>query len=269
MQSIHKLIEILSDRGRRGLCLERVYRHLSREDLLIEAYAKIGKNDGALTRGVDGETVDGMSLEKIRAVGQLLRDGDWIWRPVRRIHIPKKNGKTRPLGIPTWSDKLVQQVIKFILEAYYEPQFSRFSFGFRSGLGCHHALKEIVDHWKGVKWFIEGDISKCFDGIDHRVLLSMLTERIHDDRFIKLVRTMLEAGYLEDWRYGETLSGTPQGGIATPPTMLRTTLLGASLKRGRTHPVDDADLLLVHLDLLHQGPDDLPSRVPVGLLQPL
>jgi group II intron reverse transcriptase/maturase len=216
MQSIHKLIEVLSDRGQRKLCLERVYRHLSREDLLIEAYAKIGKNDGALTKGVDGETVDGMSLEKVQTISQLLRDGDWIWKPVRRIHIPKKNGKTRPLGIPTWSDKLVQQVIKFILEAYYEPQFSRFSFGFRSGLGCHHALKEIVDRWRGVKWFIEGDISKCFDSIDHPVLLSMLTEKIHDERFIKLVRTMLEAGYLEDWRYGETLSGTPQGGIASP-----------------------------------------------------
>jgi group II intron reverse transcriptase/maturase len=216
MQSIHKLVEVLSDRGRRGLCLERVYRHLSREDLLVEAYAKIGKNDGALTRGIDGETVDGMSREKVQAISQLLRDGDWIWRPVRRIHIPKKNGKTRPLGIPTWSDKLVQQVIKFILEAYYEPQFSRFSFGFRSGLGCHHALKEIMDHWHAVKWFIEGDISKCFDSIDHGVLLAMLAEKIHDDRFLKLVRTMLEAGYLEDWRYGETLSGTPQGGIASP-----------------------------------------------------
>jgi hypothetical protein len=100
MQSIHKLIEILSDRGRRRLCLERVYRHLSREDLLVEAYAKIGKNDGALTRGIDGETVDGMSREKVQAISQILRDGDWIWSPVRRIHIPKKNGKTRPLGIP-------------------------------------------------------------------------------------------------------------------------------------------------------------------------
>jgi len=216
MQSIHKLIEVLSDRGKRRLCLERVYRHLSREDLLIEAYAKIGKNDGALTRGIDGETVDGMSREKLQTISQLLRDGDWIWKPVRRIHIPKKNGKTRPLGIPTWSDKLVQQVIKFILEAYYEPQFSPFSFGFRSGLGCHHALKEIVDRWRGAKWFIEGDISKCFDSIDHQVLLSMLAEKIHDGRFIKLVRTMLEAGYLEDWRYGETFSGTPQGGIASP-----------------------------------------------------
>ena len=142
MQPIHKLVEVLSDRGQRGLDLERVYRHICREDLLIEAYAKIGKNDGATTPGVDGETVDGMSLDKIRCIAQILRDGDWIWKPVRRIHIPKKRGGTRPLGIPSWSDKLVQQMIKFILELYYEPQFSSLSFGFRTGLGCHDALHQ-------------------------------------------------------------------------------------------------------------------------------
>lgn len=215
MQPIHKLVEVLSDRGQRGLCLERVYRHVCREELLVEAYAKIGKNDGATTRGIDSETVDGMSLDKIRHVAQVLRDGAWIWKPVRRIHIPKKRGGTRPLGIPSWSDKLVQQMIKFILEIYYEPQFSKLSFGFRSGLGCHNALYE-VSKWHGARWFIEGDISKCFDKIDHQVLLSILAERIHDDRFLKLVRTMLQAGYLEDWVYGNTHSGTPQGGICSP-----------------------------------------------------
>lgn len=215
MQPIHKLVEVLSDRGRRGLFLERVYRHVCREDLLIEAYAKIGKNDGATTRGIDSETVDGMSLDKIHHVAQVLRDGAWIWKPVRRTHIPKKRGGTRPLGIPSWSDKLVQQMIKFILELYYEPQFSKLSFGFRSGLGCHNALHE-VSKWQGARWFIEGDISKCFDKIDHQVLLSILAEKIHDDRFLKLVRTMLQAGYLEDWVYGNTHSGTPQGGICSP-----------------------------------------------------
>jgi group II intron reverse transcriptase/maturase len=215
MQPIRKLVEILTDRGRRGLCLERVYRHVCREDLLIEAYAKIGKNDGATTRGIDGETVDGMSMDKIRHVAQVLRDGAWIWKPVRRTHIPKKRGGSRPLGIPNWSDKLVQQMIKFILELYYEPQFSKLSFGFRSGRGCHNALHE-VSKWHGTRWFIEGDISKCFDKIDHQVLLSILGESIHDDRFLKLVRTMLQAGYLEDWVYGNTHSGTPQGGICSP-----------------------------------------------------
>lgn len=215
MQPIHKLVEVLSDRGQRGLRLERVYRHICREDLLVEAYAKIGKNDGATTRGIDGETVDGMSREKIRHIARVLRDGDWVWKPVRRTHIPKKRGGTRPLGIPSWSDKLVQQMIKFILELYYEPQFSSLSFGFRSGLGCHDALHN-VSRWNGTRWFIEGDISKCFDTIDHQVLLSILSERIHDDRFMKLIRTMLKAGYLENRVYGDTFSGTPQGGICSP-----------------------------------------------------
>ena len=215
MQPIHKLVEVLSDRGQRGLDLERVYRHICREDLLIEAYAKIGKNDGATTPGIDGETVDGMSLDKIRHIAQILRDGDWIWKPVRRIHIPKKRGGTRPLGIPSWSDKLVQQMIKFILELYYEPQFSSLSFGFRTGLGCHDALHH-VSYWNGTRWFIEGDISQCFDSLDHEVLLSILREKIHDNRLIKLIRTMLQAGYLEDWVYGNTFSGSPQGGVCSP-----------------------------------------------------
>lgn len=215
MQRIRKLVEVLSDRGQRGLCLERVYRHICREDLLIEAYAKIGKNDGATTPGIDEETVDGMSLDKIRRIAEVLRDGDWVWKPVRRTHIPKKRGGTRPLGIPRWSDKLVQQMIKFILELYYEPQFSPLSFGFRSGLGCHDALHQ-VSKWNGTRWFIEGDISKCFDTIDHDVMLSILGDKIHDNRFMKLIRTMLQAGYLEDWVYGNTFSGTPQGGVCSP-----------------------------------------------------
>ena len=161
MQPIHELVEVLSDRGQRRLPIKRVYRHICREDLLAEAYAKIGKNDGATTRGIDQETVDGMSLDKIHRIAQVLRDGDWVWKPVRRLHIPKKRGGTRPLGIPSWSDKLVQQMIKFILELYYEPQFSPLSFGFRSGLGCHDALHQ-VSKWKGTRWFIEGDISKMF-----------------------------------------------------------------------------------------------------------
>ena len=216
MQSIHKLIEVLSDRGRRKLCLERVYRHLSREDLLVEAYAKIGKNDGALTKGVDGETVDGMSREKVQTISQLLRDGDWIWKPVRRIHIPKKDGRTRPLGIPTWSDKLVQQVIKFILEAYYEPRFSDRSHGFRPGRGCHTALRKVALTWTGTTWFIESDIAQCFDRLDHTVMLGILGEKIHDNRFLRLLRNMLQAGYLEDWEWNATLSGAPQGGVASP-----------------------------------------------------
>jgi group II intron reverse transcriptase/maturase len=122
----------------------------------------------------------------------------------------------RPLGIPTWSDKLLQEVMRSILEAYYEPQFSPNSHGFRPGRGCHTALKEIFHTWTGTRWFIEGDIKGCFDHIDHTVLLSIIREKIHDDRFLILVGNLLEAGYLEKWDYRPTLSGTPQGGIASP-----------------------------------------------------
>lgn len=215
MQSIPQLMEILMDRGARGLPLERVYRHVCREDLLLQCYSQIGTNAGAMTRGVTDETVDGMSLTRIHQISQILRDGDWDWKPVRRVLIPKKSGKMRPLGLPTWSDKLVQQAVKVVLEAYYEPQFSNRSFGFRRGLGCHDALAGI-SRWNGVTWFIEGDISKCFDNIDHDVLMSILGEKIQDNRLLKLVRTMLQAGYMENWKYNPTFSGTPQGGVASP-----------------------------------------------------
>jgi group II intron reverse transcriptase/maturase len=118
--------------------------------------------------------------------------------------------------MPTWTDKLVGQVVRMILEAYYEPQFSSKSHGFRKGRGCHTALREVQDHWTGTAWFIEADISDCFGQLDHEVMLSILAERIHDNRFLRLIANMLRAGYLEEWEYRETLSGAPQGGIASP-----------------------------------------------------
>jgi hypothetical protein len=157
-----------------------------------------------------------MSLAKIEALIEDVRYERHRWTPVRRILIPKANGKTRPLGIPTWSDKLLQEVMRSVLEAYYEPQFSDHSHGFRPGLGCDTALQDISQNWKGTKWFIEGDIKGCFNNIDHTILLSILREKIHDNRFLRLVENMLKAGYLEQWDYKPTLSGTPQGGIASP-----------------------------------------------------
>lgn len=216
MQRADTILGLISERGKRGLPLERVYRLLYNRDLYLMAYGKIYRNTGAMTHGVTDETPDGMSLAKIDALIEALRYERFHWLPARRTSIPKKNGKKRPLGMPVWTDKLVQEVLRLILEAYYEPQFSDHSHGFRPGRGCHTALREITYKWGGTVWFIEGDISKCFDNLDHELLLSTLSEHIHDTRFIKLLRDLFDAGYVEDWTYNETLSGVPQGGIVSP-----------------------------------------------------
>jgi group II intron reverse transcriptase/maturase len=216
MRNAETTLAIIQERSKKGLHLEDVYRRLYNPDLYLRAYGRISRNAGALTKGVTEDTVDGMSLEKIGNLIEDIRYEQYRWTPVRRILIPKANGKMRPLGIPTWSDKLLQEVIRSILEAYYEPQFSSHSHGFRPGLGCDTALQDISQNWRGTKWFIEGDIKGCFDNIDHTVLLSILGEKIHDNRFLRLIEHMLKAGYLEQWNYKPTLSGTPQGGIISP-----------------------------------------------------
>jgi group II intron reverse transcriptase/maturase len=182
----------------------------------LRAYGRIYRNNGAMTPGVTAETVDAMSLEKIDGIIAALRREAYRWSPARRTHIPKKGGKKRPLGLPAWSDKLVQEALRLLLDAYYEPRFSNHSHGFRQEHGCRTALREITQRWRGVKWFIEGDIKGCFDNIDHKVLLAILSENVRDNRLLRLVSNMLKAGYMEEWRYGDTLSGTPQGGIASP-----------------------------------------------------
>jgi group II intron reverse transcriptase/maturase len=217
MRNAATVLGIIRDRGSRGLPLEDVYRQLFNPNLYLAAYGKISANAGALTPGATDETADGMSLATIQRIIGLLREERYRWTPVRRVYIEKKRStKKRPLGIPTWSDKLLQEVIRLILEAYYEPQFSPRSHGFRPGRGCHTALNEIAKTWKGTVWFIEGDIKGCFDDLDHEVLLGILGERIHDGRFLRLVANLLRAGYLEEWRYNRTLSGSPQGGVVSP-----------------------------------------------------
>jgi retron-type reverse transcriptase len=216
MRNAATVLGIIRARGRRRLPLEDVYRQLFNPDLYLLAYGKIATNAGALTPGATDETADGMTLATIQRIIGLLRQERYRWTPVRRIHIPKANGKTRPLGLPTWSDKLLQEVIRLILEAYYEPRFSARSHGFRPGRGCHTALHEIYRTWRGTVWFIEGDITSCFDHLDHEVLLGILRDDLHDNRFVRLIGNLLKAGYLESWTYGRTLSGTPQGGIGAP-----------------------------------------------------
>lgn len=216
MRTSDTILGLLRERGSKGLPLERVYRLLYSPDLYLTAYGKIYRNRGAMTKGTTDETVDGMSLGKIATLIQTLRDGTFQWQPVRRVYIPKKQGKMRPLGLPDWSSKLVQEVIRMLLEAYYEPQFSSHAHGFRPGRGCHTALREIRTQWTGTVWFLEGDISRCFDALDHELILSILRESIHDEQFITLISRLLKAGYLEDWKFNKTLSGVPQGGIVSP-----------------------------------------------------
>ncbi len=217
MRDAETILGIVRERGRRRLPLERVYRLLFNPALYLAAYGKISANAGALTPGVTGETADGMALDKIQRIIGLIREEKYRFSPARRVYIEKKGStKQRPLGIPTWSDKLVQEVVRLILEAYYEPRFSDRSHGFRPGRGCHTALKEINRTWHGTTWFIEGDIKGCFDHLDHGVLLGILREDIHDGRFIGLIAGLLNAGYLEEWVYHRTLSGSPQGGVVSP-----------------------------------------------------
>lgn len=217
MRDAATVLEIIRERGSRGLPLERVYRLLFHPGLYLLAYGKLYRNPGAMTPGATGETVDGMHLGKIKDIIGALRYERYRWTPVRRTYIAKKNSaKKRPLGLPTWSDKLLQEVLRLILEAYYEPQFSDRSHGFRPGRGCHTALEEVSRGWHGTVWFVEGDITDCFGSLDHSVLLSILAEKIHDGRFLRLIGGLLRAGYLEDWRYHRTLSGCPQGGVVSP-----------------------------------------------------
>jgi group II intron reverse transcriptase/maturase len=216
MQKAEVVLGVLRERGRKGLPLTQLYRQMFNRELYLLAYGNIYSNQGAMTPGASEETADGMSGEKISQITETMRHERYRFAPARRTYIPEKNGKLRPLGLPSWTDKLVGEVVRLLLEAYYEPVFSDRSHGFRKRRGCHTALREINNTWTGTTWFIEGDISDCFGSLDHEILLGILAGKIHDQRFLRLIRNMLKAGYLEDWVYHETLSGSPQGGVVSP-----------------------------------------------------
>lgn len=194
----------------------RLYRYLLREDIYFAAYQKLYANRGAITKGIDNDTADHFSQAYVNALIQELRDGTYRAKPVRREFIAKKNGKMRPLGIPSFRDKLLQEAIRTILEAIYEPVFDNNSHGFRPYRSCHTALSQIKKDFTGIVWFIEGDITGCFDNIDHNVLIGILAKKIKDSKFLNLIRQFLKAGYVENWKYNKTYSGTPQGGICSP-----------------------------------------------------
>jgi len=180
------------------------------------AYQNIYSNKGAMTKGTDQTTMDGMSEDRVINLIGLLKQNLYRPKPVRRVYIPKSNGKRRPLGIPSGDEKLVQEVVKIVLTAIYEPVFSDKSHGFRPERSCHTALSDIKHRWTGVKWIIDFDIKGYYDNINHKILINMLKQKIDDKKFINLIRNMLRAGYLEDWKFHKTYSGTPQGGIVSP-----------------------------------------------------
>lgn len=196
----------------------RLYRYLLRPDIYFEAYKNLYANNGAGTKGIDSDTVDGFSEAKIEKIIKSLKNENYQPKPVRRTYIPKKNDvtKKRPLGLPTFTEKLVQEVLRLVLEAVYEPIFLNCSHGFRSKKSCHTALQGLKSEFNGARWFIEGDIKGCFDNIDHSVLVGLVNRKIKDAQIIKLIYKFLKAGYIENWQYHKTHSGTPQGGIISP-----------------------------------------------------
>ena len=195
---------------------ERLYRVLFNSDMFLLAYHNIQGRQGNMTKGSDSQTIDGMSLKRIENLIDALKNETYQPKPARRTYIPKKNGKMRPLGIPSFNDKLVQEVLRMMLGAIYEGSFENTSHGFRPKRSCHTALIQVQKNFTAAKWFIEGDIEGFFDNISHDVLIGILRERIADDRFIRLMWKFLKAGYIEDWTFHKTYSGTPQGGIISP-----------------------------------------------------
>lgn len=194
----------------------KLFRYLLRPDIYYTAFQNLYANNGAGTKGVDNDTADGFSEDKVNQIIEALKNGTYEPKPVRRTYIKKKNGKMRPLGLPAFTGKLVQDAIRMVLQAIYEPVFSDYSHGFRPGRSCHTALTQMKHEFVGAKWFIEGDIKGCFDNIDHMMLIAIISRKIKDVRFVNLIRLFLKAGYMEDWKYYGTYSGCPQGGILSP-----------------------------------------------------
>jgi len=205
-------------RNNKEYIFDRLYRNLYNPEFYMEAYKKIAVSQGSMTAGTDGLTLDDMSIPRINRIITSLKGHSYQPNPVRRTYIAKHNNPTkmRPLGITSTDDKLVQEVIRMLLEAIYEPRFSNFSHGFRPKRSCHTALKSVETLFKGVKWVIEGDISTCFDSFDHHTLITILRRKIHDEHFISLMWKFLKAGYMEQWVYHNTYTGCPQGSGMSP-----------------------------------------------------
>ena len=219
MRNPQNVLESLKSKAcKKEYSFQRLYRNLYNPEMYYLAYQNIYAKEGNMTEGSDSKTIDGMSAKRIERLIASLKDHSYHPNPARRTYIQKNNNpqKKRPLGIPSFDDKLLQEVVRMILESIYEGSFSRHSHGFRPNHSCHTALMEVKHKFIGTKWFIEGDIKGCFDNVDHTVLINLLRRRIKDEYFISLIWKFLKAGYMEDWVYHNTYSGTPQGSIISP-----------------------------------------------------
>lgn len=195
-----------------------LYRLFYKEDLYVAAYEKMKSKPGNLTPGSDSETLDGFSIKKVDSIIADMRSEAFQFKPARRIYIPKpKTEKMRPLGLPSPVDKVVQEIMRLILEAIYEPIFLDVSHGFRPNRSPATALKQLRNTFQGVNWVLEGDIKGAYDNINQERFLNILGKKIHDQRFINLVRKAFTAGYVEDKHTViPQLIGTPQGSIVSP-----------------------------------------------------
>jgi len=218
MQSAKTVLSMLKQKSKQDetYTFERLYRNLFNETFFLRAYQKLYPKEGNMTPGIDNTTIDGFSKQTILKLIELLKEEHYWPKPSRRTYIPKKNGKLRPLGIPCFEDKLVQEVIREILEAIYEPIFCECSHGFRPNRSCHTALNQIKRKSRGATWAIEGDITRCFENIDHDILINLLSKKIDDGRLLVLIQRFLEAGHFEFKVVHNSLSGTPQGNGLSP-----------------------------------------------------
>jgi RNA-directed DNA polymerase len=217
MEHLHKLAVANPEKR-----FQKLWENLISEKWLSQAWEEIRHNKGSQTPGTDTLTAEDVDLPRIHRLCERLRNGTYRPKAVRRTYIPKSNGKLRPLGIPSLEDRIVQQGLRMVLEPIFEADFLPCSHGFRQGHSPHTALRDVARMYPRVSWVIEGDIVGCYDNIPHTGLLKAVARRIADEKVWRLVSAFLKAGYMENWQYHHTYSGTPQGGISTLPTKWQT-----------------------------------------------
>ena len=196
--------------------LNHLWKVVTNTTWLMHAWEEIRSNKGSMTAGTDNTVATDITPERIQRLSVRLKTDQYRPQPVRRVYIAKSNGKMRPLGIPTLEDRIVQQALCMVLEPIFEADFYDCSHGFRRNRSTHTALRDVARIFPRATWTIEGDIVGCFDNIPHGKLMNAIARRVADRKVLQLTHAFLAAGYLEQWQYHKTYSGTPQGGVLSP-----------------------------------------------------